>query len=67
MKLAVMADLHVDLVPGAQRRLTDFYTAAQRENAGYDCEFGGFCRSRNRKISGLLICGKVVPCRIAWY
>lgn len=42
MKLAVMADLHVDLVPGAQRRLTDFYTAAQRENADMIVNLGDF-------------------------
>lgn len=37
-----MADLHVDLVPGAQRRLTDFFAAARREHADMIVNLGDF-------------------------
>lgn len=55
MKLAVMADLHVDLVPGAQQRLTDFYAAAQRENADMIVNLGDFAapKEENRWVAKL--------------
>lgn len=42
MKLAVMADLHIGLMPDGKKRLQDFYAAAQREHADMIVNLGDF-------------------------
>ncbi len=55
MKLAVMADLHVDLIPGGRQRLEAFYAAAQEEKAHIIINLGDFAapKQENKWVAEL--------------